>query len=395
MERDLTQHRIVLQVLKNLSLLINQTRHRGTLNALKRQFLEKSKFYPGRKTEAIRTNGVVNHVGDADEHRIINARKAVFELAKSLEKRGLIEKPVLPLSGFMNENDFFSSPFIKINQKESFLMHKAISLYDSLSIKNRNLDAEFRLSEIRFKALGDLDSAYELYTAIYKTTRDRDMKLKTIIRIVDVNLAKGTLDSALDIINDELKSDLWRDNEKIELQVKQNQILFYKNEIETVFNDLNSISKKYSVQEDDYNDIIEVMRVLILLKNDSEISKKYTEAQLKIYQNKRTEAIHILDSIGEKCEDELLRNLINYQTANLLVLQNRPEEALIKLESISGNDIYNELSQILIAEIYDYILNNSQQATIYYMSILEHFKRSIHYESVRLRLEKIYLDSTL
>ena len=83
------------------------------------------------------------------------------------------------------------------------------------------------------------------------------------------------------------------------------------------------------------------------------------------------------------------------QTANLLVLQNRPEEALIKLESISGNDIYNELSQILIAEIYDYILNNSQQATIYYMSILEHFKRSIHYESVRLRLEKIYLDSTL
>ena len=83
------------------------------------------------------------------------------------------------------------------------------------------------------------------------------------------------------------------------------------------------------------------------------------------------------------------------RNAGSLSMQNKPQEALTKLKFISGDDIYNELSQILIAEIYDYMLNNSQQATIYYMSILENFKRSIHYESVRLRLEKIYLDSTL
>ena len=128
---------------------------------------------------------------------------------------------------------------------------------------------------------------------------------------------------------------------------------------------------------------------------DKITEKNFLEAEQLRSASRYKEAINILDNIERDCKDELLRNLISYQTANLFILQNRPQEALTKLESISGDDIYNELSQILIAEIYDYMLNNSQQATIYYMSILENFKRSIHYESVRLRLEKIYLDSTL
>ena len=112
------------------------------------------------------------------------------------------------------------------------------------------------------------------------------------------------------------------------------------------------------MHENDYNNIIEVIGVLILFKDQNEIFEKFTQAQLKIHQNKRSEAINILNSIDQKDDTVLLNNLINYQTANLLVYQNKLSEAIVKLESISGEDIYNELSQILLAEIYDYILKD-------------------------------------
>ena len=61
--------------------------------------------------------------------------------------------------------------------------------------------------------------------------------------------------------------------------------------------------------------------------------------------------------------------------------------AIIKL--ISGEDVYNELAQILLAEIYDYILKDLTNAKIYYLSILQNFPKSIHYEQVRIRLKTI------
>ena len=56
---------------------------------------------------------------------------------------------------------------------------------------------------------------------------------------------------------------------------------------------------------------------------------------------------------------------------------------------ISGEDVYNELAQILLAEIYDYILKDLTNAKIYYLSILKKFPKSIHYEQVRIRLKEI------
>ena len=187
----------------------------------------------------------------------------------------------------------------------------------------------------------------------------------------------------------ELASDLWNEDEKIKIRIKQNQILFYEAEFDFILDDLILISKEYSVEEDNYNNILEIISVLTLFKDNDETFKKFTQAQLKIHQNKRAEAITILDLITKTSEDVLLTNLINYQIANLLVYQNKPNEAITKSQAIIGEDIYNELGQILIAEIYDYILKDLSNAKIYYLSILQKFPTSIHYEQIRLRLNEI------
>jgi tetratricopeptide (TPR) repeat protein/predicted negative regulator of RcsB-dependent stress response len=319
-------------------------------------------------------------------------QKAIFELANTLEKRSLKKKSDLIVSSFMNQNAFFSSPFLRINEADSDLMHKAIEIYDSLSVKN-NLTADFKLSEIQFKALGDLDGAYQSYNKVYKFTKNKELKLKSILSIADILIAKGQLDKALEKIDVELETKIWNNNDQIQLKLKQNQILFYQSELDFVFEDLSIIADEYPVSEYDFNNIIDIITILILFKDQTEKFEKFSAAQLKIHQNKRTEAIKILASISKNDGATLLNNLISYQMANLLIYQNKVPESIEVLNLVSGEDIYNELSQILLAEIHDYLLEDLASAKFYYLSILQNFPNSIHYEQVRIRLKQIMDES--
>ena len=131
------------------------------------------------------------------------------------------------------------------------------------------------------------------------------------------------------------------------------------------------------------------MNSILILKNNSDFIEDYSKAQLKINQNKRTEAINILNNLVQESDDILFNNMVNFQIANLLIYQSKTKEAIIKWDSIKGNHLYEELSLLLIAEIYDYIINDTQKAKTYYLSMLQKFPDSIYYEDVRLRLVKI------
>ena len=136
------------------------------------------------------------------------------------------------------------------------------------------------------------------------------------------------------------------------------------------------------------------MSVVIMIKEEKELFEKYTQAQLKINQNKRTEAIHILDDLIGLSDNVLLNNMTNYQIANLLIYQDKPEEAISRLEAIEDGNIYKELSIIFLAEIYDLILKDSEKSKIYYLSILQNYPLSIYYENIRVRLKEIMAEAS-
>ena len=330
-------------------------------------------------------------IENAQENMI---KQSIYQFATSLEKRASSNKSKVVLSAFMNNNPFFSSPFIRINQQESNYMYEAISLYDSLNINNKNLNALYRLSEIRFKVLGDLDNALNDYTKINKITPDRDLKLKSILGIVDILIAKGNLTKASNFINQQIDLSIWQPDDKTKLEIKLNQILFYQSKIDLTYDNLNSLINGHSVQKEDYNDILEIISLILIIKDEKDIIDKYTNAQLKINQNKRTEAITILNNLYDKTENQLFNNMINYQIATLLIYQNKTDEAIEVLKVIKDDNIYKELSVIFLAEIYDFILNDSENSKLHYLYLLQNFPLSIYYEKVRLRLNTI-MEQTL
>tara|TARA_Y100001970_G_scaffold99422_1_gene125027 strand:+ start:1709 stop:3622 length:1914 start_codon:yes stop_codon:yes gene_type:complete len=323
--------------------------------------------------------------------------ESIYKFALSLEKRSILKKSSLPLSRFMNENDYFNSPFVRTDEKDSIYINKAQSMYNSLNVKNNRLNSLFRLSEIDFRIFKYLDASLENYKKINNSTNDKELKLKSINRIVDVLIAKGQLDVALEFINSEILSNIWDENQKITLEIKLNQILFYQSKLDLVFENLNLILNRYSVQESNYNDILSVLSVILILKEENQnIYNKYIKAQLKINQNKRTESIGLLNSILEDCETEkiecknpLIINLIKYQISNLLIYQGKVDDAIAILNSIEGEDIYNQLSKLFLAEIYDYIKNDKDSAAKYYYFILKNYPQSIYYENIRKRLRTI------
>ena len=323
--------------------------------------------------------------------------ESIYKFALSLEKRSILKKSSLPLSRFMNENDYFNSPFVRTDEKDSIYINKAQSMYNSLNVKNNRLNSLFRLSEIDFRIFKYLDASLENYKKINNSTNDKELKLKSINRIVDVLIAKGQLDIALEFINSEILSNIWDENQKITLEIKLNQILFYQSKLDLVFENLNLILNQYSVQESNYNDILSVLSVILILKEENQnIYNKYIKAQLKINQNKRIESIGLLNSILEDCETEkiecknpLIINLIKYQISNLLIYQGKVDDAIAILNSIEGEDIYNQLSKLFLAEIYDYIKNDKDSAAKYYYFILKNYPQSIYYENIRKRLRTI------
>ena len=371
-----------------------------SINILKRYNLYNELFSMAINVDLIEEHNVAHDlflyiINNSKDQKII--QKTMYAFANSLEKRSAINELELPISGFMIGNSYFDSPFIKTDAKDSIYLYKAKAIYDSLNIKGNNLQSQFQLAEIDFKIFQYLDESLNSYKSINYTTNDKDLKLKSINRAVDVLIAKGKLEEALEFINIEISKSMWNENEKINLQIKLNQILFYQSKLDLVFENLSLLLKECSSQEDIYNDMLSILSVILILKDeDKYISNNYLKAQLKINQNKRVESIGILNSILEDCNNQkidcqnnLILDLIKYQISSLLVYQNKPDDAIIILESINGDGIYNELSKIFLAEIYDYIKNDENIAAQYYLFILQEYPKSIHYENIRKRLRTI------
>ena len=136
-----------------------------------------------------------------------------------------------------------------------------------------------------------------------------------------------------------------------------------------------------------YNDLLSIKLDGLLFQDDVNF-KNYSLAMFKVFQNKRTEAIDILESILD-IDNEEISNKIKFECSYLYFLQGNYNKALEIANDITEDSSFNEHSLLLKAEIYDYKIKNKSIAADLYLDFLNNFPLSIHYESIRMRLREL------
>ena len=327
---------------------------------------------------------IINDIINSDYNSKI-VQGSIIKLAEIYEILLKKQEFNLPISSSIYKNQILDSPFIKINNKNSLLLESAITIYDSLMTNNKNLKSIYNLAQIKYKILGDLDSSYKLFNNVISNSKITDeLHSKAIIEMINIMISKGELLKA--------KAILKKSREKIELidlfLIKEIQILFYLNEWEELNDKIDFFLKSDYQNIVYYNDVLKLKSYLAIFESDKEQLKNYTKAQMKKFQNKRYDAIRLINQLSESNNLNIASNM-KYEHAHLLVKQNNFQGALDVLDTISSDNYNIETSILFKAEIYDFILNDTSNAVDLYLFLLENFPDNIYYDSIRLRLREI------
>ena len=321
-------------------------------------------------------------INSTDNERILT--QTVFELAKIFESKIVLSSSDLPLTGFYPNNAFFSSPYVPVKDESGNALKQAMEIYDSLRVTKKNAQAAYRLAEVQFRVLGDLDGAFYLYQEAYKHGNSKNLRIDAGLGMVNIQIAKGDLVAA----KEKCAEFIHQAPNVLEYQIKSAQILFYQGEFDQTESRLREIIENLPMDAELVNDILDVLAILIGFRHNQEEFPEFAEVQLNIQQNKRTEALEKLETLFDTNEI-YIADMCRYQHAWLTFLQGDTDSAKVYLNEIVNETIFMELAHIFQAEILDFIDNDISNAIDSYLEFLELYPQSIYYDDVRLRLREL------
>lgn len=325
-----------------------------------------------------------NILASSDNNKILS--QAISQLANLYEIETIDDSNIFPISKYIFKNQILESPFIKINIDNSSLLLKAINIYDSLSVYGKDIKSKFHLAKIKYKIYQDLDGAEKIYYQILDSKLSSKDKKEIVTDIININLSKGNINSTISLI-DSLYSNTINPELILTLDLKKIQVYYYNLNRDSLLLNIDRFLKSISKENPVYNDLLDMKSLFSFYENEE--LEDYIQAKFKIVQNKRNEAVNILDSI--KIENNIF-GLSKYESAYLETLEKQYIRALEKISLIdSTNTIYKERCLILKGEIYDYGLDDKSKAVDIYLNFIDLFPNSIFYDLIRLRLRELAL----
>ena len=120
--------------------------------------------------------------------------------------------------------------------------------------------------------------------------------------------------------------------------------------------------------------------------------KEYAAMELLVYQNKNEEALLKIDTIAAKYKSHSLADEILWKKANIELKLNQYEKALVDLEAITKNystDILADDAYFLEGKIIEEKLNQKEKAMAIYRDILQKYPGSIYGAEARKRYRQL------
>ena len=319
------------------------------------------------------------------------AGKALLGLAQTFEDQiiPIQESHLIPY--FFDNNLFFEDPFQLNSTLSSEHLESSLALYDSLliSLPKSPLLAEayFRLAEIKYRILHDFDQAYNLLHKAMQNKPDKRLRLKIVLRIADVLMAKGQSKEALTFLNRQLKQ-----NYLPAIEQKMILVHFLTDDPDSTIKIVQSSFITMSPIDPSFNDLMELKNILTQYYNNDPSEKitfqHFLKAEWYLRQRKIGDAIRELNFLSNQDSMAAIAPLATLRRGLLHYRLKEYDKSLNLAYSLGGTPL-EDRGIILAGQIYETKYLDVEKAMEQYMRILDEFPKSIFSEPIRYHIRTL------
>lgn len=319
--------------------------------------------------------------------------QALLGLARTYERRLLIEPTYQSLGGYFPGNRFFRLD-VQLTQELDGSLSQALSLYDSLRATLPNSDAAFKamyqVANIQLTITADFDNAASGFEYILSHSRSKDLALEAGQRWIDAILAKGDTTAARQAWERMIKV-AGADEDDPEVIYSHIRILLNATDLNAVVKQLKNLTGAASPIDPLFNDALEVLGLIDDNGGpDDPALKNYFRAEALVSQHKLTEAVNLLDQLQR--QDAPIADEAAIRQIQLLEFLGKNETA----ESLLNDFLVKRLEspwlpQALIwqGELVQYRTQDPIAAVPYYEELLVNHPTNLYIGAVRQRLRAI------
>ncbi|TFB09669.1 tetratricopeptide repeat protein [Candidatus Marinimicrobia bacterium MT.SAG.2] len=305
-----------------------------------------------------------------------------------------------------SQNEYYPELTFTLNQSDADRINESpgipisIAIYDSLSNSYQNSliasKALFRMGEIYFTRLQNLDEAEKAFKRSILSYRGTQIIEPALARLADIDLERGDLTSARETY---LKLVETTKSEDIRLKSKFiiSEIEYFSGEFDSSLYHLNDLIFEADFKDPIMNDALELSILLEIVKSDNsadsqEALKLYAKASLMSRQRRYSEARAAYKNLYDEYPDTPLSDDAFYLVGKLSATMGRFEESVetfdLFLVSYPESDLADKVL-LSAGEISEIGLQESESSIYYYERLLIDHPRSIYADIARKRLRNL------
>lgn len=317
--------------------------------------------------------------------------KALLGLARTFEDQIIPSTETYLIPFFFDNSMFFEDPFRVYSSISNENLSSSIALYDSMlvTLKKSPLLAEafFKLGEIQYRILQDFDQAYVLFTKAMNNKPGKKLKLKIILRMTDVLIARGQSEEAKGFLERQLKK-----NPLPEIELKKILVHFLNDEPDSTLTMIDESLFDLIPVDPSFNDLMELKNMIhkYYTKEDADRTSflHFLKAENYLRQKKLGDAIRELLFVKNELGETKILPLANLRLSLLYYRLKDYDNALEFGSLLQGTDLADK-GIILAGQIYELKLSNSEKALELYMRILDEYPSSIYLEPIRFHIREM------
>ncbi|MEJ5351432.1 MAG: tetratricopeptide repeat protein [Melioribacteraceae bacterium] len=250
--------------------------------------------------------------------------------------------------------------------------------------------ALYRIAEINFNLLNNIQKAESLYTLINLRAANTDFSILSFIQKGKIAIHQNRFENAKSLFEKVLLNSRANLNQKSEANFFIAKINFWQSNFNEAVKFLSETTKNLS--SDFANDALELLSLINAIKRDSINLSKYAEADLLLFRKKFNEAAEIFKSLADNKDLFILNEFASYKLAETLLALNNLPVAIKILEDLSEKSktgIFGDKSLFLLGRIYQYGIKDKNKSIQIYQKLLEKFPNSLYFEQAREYLNNL------